>query len=636
MKKFFLVLLILIILALIGAGIFLFTFDVNQYRPLITDQLQKSLGKPVKMDKIKFSWRSGISLSLRGLVIGADPEFRTELIRVESANAALNLAPLLNHEVQISSITVNEPKITLVRRSNGSLLGFEKQLPDSAEAKPSKGNSSANTAAALSFLVDQIRIDSGEFIFVDESGPRVTETHINDIDLKIDNAALDQPITIDAKAAFLSGRQNISLKGDVKVSSRGQEPVLENVRASVDLGSIDLNEVARLAPEAAASGLQEISGNLDLETRGRIVLNDKALQNADASLRLQDGKVRVRTLATPVSNITLDAGLQSSLIQIRQASADFAGGNVRVQGQVNLKTPRPLTSLELNLKNISLGALAPEVNDPSAPQLEGILSGGFQGTLSGSTGPEIQRTLGGEGKLTIERGVIRNLNILREVFRKLSMIPGLIDNLRKSLPEDYQEKLNARDTTLQTIELPFLLKEGTLVFNRFEVQTDSFAIQGGGSYNLPSSTLGAQTNLFVEPELSAALIRSVKELEYLTDRKSGALMIPMNIQGRVPQVEVKPDLQYIASRLAVAKTQDVLGSFLKPQTQTVDPATGQPVSQTTSSNQGLSGTETTQGRTKYPKGSQILGALLQSAMQPEADSSDTSGNTNSQRNNSYY
>lgn len=637
MKKFFLIILVILILAIAGGAVFLLTFNADQYRPMITDQLQKALGKPVKIERIGFAWRSGIALSLRGLVIADDPGFRDELIRVESANALLNLAPLLNHEVQISSVYINEPKISVVRKKDGSLLGFEsKPRPDESKtSKTAKGGSPANAAAALSFLVDQVRIDSGEFIFTDQSDSRVTVTHLKDIDLKIDNAALDQPIDLELKAAFLSSRQNVNITGQGKFLSRSHQAVLENFKGEVDLDSIDLAEVSRLAPETASSGLEQLSGKIQIETGGRIILDEKAIQTASAVLSLNDGEVRLAQLPTPIDNITFNAALQTGLIKIQKVSADFAGGNIGAQGQVNLKTPKPLTALTVNLRNLSLSALAPPASDLSQPKIEGVLSGGFEGTMTGISAAEIQRSLSGEGKLLIDRGVVRNLNILREVFRKLSMIPGLIENLRRRLPENYQEKLNERDTVFEPVQIPFSAKDGVLVFNRLELQTDSFALQGGGSYGMAAGVIGAQTNLYVEPELSAALIQSVNELQYLADRKSGALMIPINIQGRIPEIAVVPDLQYIASRLAVAKTQDVLGSLLNPKRQTVDPATGQSVSQSAQSPaaEQSSGEQTSTGKTKYPKGSQILGALLQSAMQPQS-SSDSSAN--SQQGSSYY
>ncbi len=642
MKKFLMVLFILVLLAAGGAAVFLWTLNADQYRPLVTEQLQKNLGMPVKLEKISFAWRSGVALSLQGLVIGAAPDFREEMVRVESASAVLNLAPLLAHEVQISSIYINEPKIRLIRKADGTILGLEPKSAKTSEVtvsgkKVPLGTSSPTATAALSFLVDQIKIDSGEVFFRDESGPKVMEVRLRDVDLKIDNAALDRPVAVDLKAALLSSRQNLNMDGEVKFSAKTQELVLEKFSGEVDMESLELQELFRLVPDLVSSGLEQLSGRLQIQTNGRIPLNSKDILTASASLLLQDGKIRLAGLSTPIDNLVVDLGMQSSLIKIRKASADFAGGSLNIDGQMNLKTVKPLTAFKVNLNKLLMESLTPQVSDPSAPKLQGSLSGAFEGTFAGSSGAEIQRTLAGEGVLTLERGVIRNLNILREVFRKLSMIPGLMDTLRKRLPEDYQEKLDAKDTVLSTVDLPVTAADGVLIFNRLDVQTDSFALQGGGSYGMASGAVGAQANLFIEPQLSEALIRSVNELQYLTDRKSGALMIPLNIQGRAPQISVVPDLQYIASRLAVAKTQDLLGSFLKkPESQTIDPSTGQSVSQTGTSVQSIPESETGSSKTKYPKGSEIIGALLQNALQGQSGSDGSSDDSGSQRASSFF
>lgn len=625
MKKIIWILLFVLILAVIAGVVFVATLDVNQYRPLLMDQIQKAIGKPVRIEKISLGWRSGAALSLNGFAVAADPEFRDKLIEVDSAKAELQLMPLLAREIKVSSIYIGEPKIRIVRKPDGTLLGFEPTPAGASEVNAAEGNhppvNPAQAGAALSFLVDEIRVDSGDILFRDESGAHVKEIRVRDFDLRIGHASLDQPIPVELKAAFLSRRQNIQAEGELKFISRSRELVLEKFKAEMNLEDLDLQELYRLAPEASASGLEQIKGTASLQTQGRIVLNEKALLIAAGSFDLRDGALKLETLPAPVENIRVDLGLQSGLVKIRQAAASFARGTLNVSGQVNLKTPKPLTALTLALKDLSLADAVSAPRNSSEPFLEGNLSGGFQGTFTGTSAPEVQNSLSGEGQLVLERGVIRNLNILREVFKKLSMIPGLMDTLSRRLPADYQEKLDAPDTHFNTIQAPLAVRDGAVGFNPISVQTDSFAIQGGGSYHMPTATVGAQANLFIEPQLSAALIRSVNELEYLTDRNSGTLMVPLNIQGRAPQISVMPDLQYIASRLAVAK----LGSlFKKPQETQMDPMTGQPVSSSdpNAGQQGLSDSQASApAKTKLPKGSAILGALLQSALQPQGDGS---------------
>ena len=69
MKKFFMILFMLLFIAIIGAGIFLMTLDVDKFRPQIVSQIEKAIQKPVRLEKIKLGWQSGIALELQGLTL---------------------------------------------------------------------------------------------------------------------------------------------------------------------------------------------------------------------------------------------------------------------------------------------------------------------------------------------------------------------------------------------------------------------------------------------------------------------------------------------------------------------------------------------------------------------------------------
>ena len=68
--------------------------------------------------------------------------------------------------------------------------------------------------------------------------------------------------------------------------------------------------------------------------------------------------------------------------------------------------------------------------------------------------------------------------------------------------------------------------------------------------------------LRIDPELSAAVIRSVQELQPLTDAQ-GRMELPVVMQGRLPGVTVLPDVQYVASRVVATKAQELLGGLLQ-------------------------------------------------------------------------
>jgi hypothetical protein len=85
-------------------------------------------------------------------------------------------------------------------------------------------------------------------------------------------------------------------------------------------------------------------------------------------------------------------------------------------------------------------------------------------------------------------------------------------------------------------------------------------------------TIDIRAILHIEPQLSAALIKSVNELQALADA-GGQLEIPVAVQGHAPQVAVFPDLNYLASKLIVTTVQDLLGRFLQKSLEKTAPQT---------------------------------------------------------------
>ena len=111
------------------------------------------------------------------------------------------------------------------------------------------------------------------------------------------------------------------------------------------------------------------------------------------------------------------------------------------------------------------------------------------------------------------------------------------------------------------MDLSVTAQDGALHFQELRLTTDSFAMTGAGSVGF-DGTLVSHPLLRIEPELSAALIRSVEELQTLTDA-AGGLEFPVVMQGRLPRVAVLPDLEYIATRLLLQKTEELFTDLLK-------------------------------------------------------------------------
>jgi hypothetical protein len=138
---------------------------------------------------------------------------------------------------------------------------------------------------------------------------------------------------------------------------------------------------------------------------------------------------------------------------------------------------------------------------------------------------------------------------------------GLTQTLQARLPQDYQAKFAAKDTLLSPIDLSVRVDSGLLRFDELELSTDTFHIAGSGSVGLDGA-VQIRSVLRIEPELSSAIIRSVNELQALSNA-DGEMAIPLMIQGQASRLTLLPDLNYIASKVAVTKAIDLIGDLLR-------------------------------------------------------------------------
>ncbi|MFH0984505.1 MAG: AsmA family protein [Candidatus Omnitrophota bacterium] len=561
MKKFLMILFALLLIALIGAGVFLMTLDVDKFRPQIVSQIENALNKPVRLDKIKLGWQSGVALELQGFAILKNKQSSEKLVEAESAKALLKLGPLLARQIQVATVYLNHPVIRLIKKPDGTFEGLE---PGTQQPGPAQDQavSAPRAEAALSFLVNEISIQNGELFYKDATGKEPLEIHLRKINVTVDNVALDEPIGFSAQAAVFSTVQNLDLKGKVTVASRDFTVLLNGFRAELRLMSLELQELAKMNPSIATSGIIfPVEGTLTVEADA-LKLDDKGLKEAAAQIRFDRGKVRLESLKGPIENISTEVLATASMIKIQKFTANLAEGKVEGQGAVNMSDPlRPATAFNVKAEKLKIEDLVPAPSQ-AGPQAKGLLSVVTQGNLVGQTPDEIKRTITADGTVTVEQAVITNMNVLREVFQKLSVIPGLVEKLLSRLPANYQDKLKEKDTKLETIQIPFSARQRVVQLPRLNAATDSFQIAGSGTYGLDQGAVAGAALLSIEPDLSAAMIRSVAELQYLTDQRK-EIQIPLAIQGKVPKVTVMPDLQSVASKIAAQKATEAIGGLLK-------------------------------------------------------------------------
>lgn len=358
-----------------------------------------------------------------------------------------------------------------------------------------------------------------------------------------------------------------------------RRPRVRLVRAAN--GRINLTGLAAVAVPPLAGPRREAAAPAASSGRTASV-GETAVSFNVASLHIEDGTlVWTDEGATPPTSLELTAltvtvkniAPGKPLAVEAQAAFRSTSPNVRIAGRITPPSAShegSVDPLTLTIQDLPIEDLVPP-SSPGAPQLRGRLTATLNVRLPTLDQAQWLRSIIGDGELRLADGSVANLNLLREVFGKFSMFPGLIERLEARLPQEYHAKLAATDTKFEPVALPVRYEGGTFTIERFDVRTDSFGLSGRGTVGI-NQAVNAQALLRIDPQLSGAIIRSVEELRALTTA-DGRMEIPLTIEGPASRVAVRPDLTYIASKVIVTKAVDLLGEFLRGDEPT---ATGEP------------------------------------------------------------
>jgi len=265
-----------------------------------------------------------------------------------------------------------------------------------------------------------------------------------------------------------------------------------------------------------------------------------------ANVSLANGLVQMKELASDVRDITADITATQDVIEARRVSCTTAGGSVEASGTVRDYLGRQEYDLIVDGKNINLADL---LDQKAAPvQAEGIVSVRMKMQGRGFTPEALKSGLSGTADLSLGKGKLKNVNVLRAVLDKISILPGLAQNLEAGLPGKWKEKLKQKDTVLSDLKLPMAIENGRLSIKDAVVGADEFLFKGMGEAGFDGGFL-AEGTFLIPQDLSAALVAQVSQLQYLLNSEK-QIYLPLRVSGKgggAPSFSV--DADYIAKQL---------------------------------------------------------------------------------------
>jgi hypothetical protein len=568
MKKILIVILVIFLCVAAGTGIFIATFNADRYRPTVVQKVSEVLGVPVELGRLSLVWKNGVALRLENFSVYTDMDKKNKSIELPDASAVIRLMPLLHKEVQIASISLINPTVFLQRNADGIVkLEGTKISADAPDASTSPEKSSGistspeKSKTSLPVSVDSLVIKNGRLDFKDDLSAMPAPLSVRDLDVKVKNFSLVRPFSFDITAALFSAKQNVHLSGLLMLPQEGQKGSLEKFVFKTGLADWDLAQLSQALPSLEAVGLEgNLGGRLELQC-DHMDLDAQFMKNLEASVKLQNGAVKLQSQKSPFENIQLTARFSGENLTIENFSSNFAKGLLKGSGTVQRLQTETLSDFKLGASDLAIDELMPEGKGGQAPHLGGRLSVDFEGKSRGLQWAQISETLSGQGRFSLRDGVLLNYNLLREVIEKISIIPGAENIIQQYLPDFYKAKMGEPSTLLKPMDLPFNVQNGKILFDRLLLETDLLSLEGAGEVGL-NKIIQARAILRMDKGLSGILVKIVPQVQFLTNPRA-EVEIPMQIQGQLPQVMVLPDREYLTQKLLVSTAQQLVTSQVR-------------------------------------------------------------------------
>ncbi len=548
MKKLFIFLFFILIIAAVTLLVFLLTFDANKYKPLLTEKIEQAIDKDVKIGNISLGFLPAIKLRLDGVSIkGRNETWEDSDLRTSSIEANIKLLPLLKKDVQIEHIAVRGMDITIAR-------GFE---PASVSKAVTGEDEDIGLAAigALNFLAKSVSII--------DSSIQYDNIKVDVAKAVLENISLFGPVNANARLSlFARGAENVDLKAVFYPELETKKPYIKNLDLKIDLARLDLRgALDALGQDDIADKIigKEFKGDLVINSE-KMYLDPRRIYESNLYVNLSDVETDLVPVKGGIRDIVLKAEIERGDLIMQKLSGSLSRGSFIAKGSIKDILSSQYSSLDIELSDIEISSLFFAIS-PDRPYLEGRLSADILSSVRGLSKEKIFNTLKAKGAVRINEAVLKNMNLLTVALDKLDMLPGLVRKLKSNLSARYRELLRQNFTVFEPIDLNFNVEGDTLFLQETVIESDGFYIICDG-YLKANGDFIMDSDLFIAADLSDAFVDAVREFKYLQNRQ-GMITMPLDIYGKFPDVVVKPDLDYVIQRLAVSKGQELLEDIFK-------------------------------------------------------------------------
>ena len=344
MRKIAIVIGIVVVVIVLAVGIFVATFNPNDYRGTVQTKLEQQLDRKVALGNMELGLFP-LRFRVYNLAIADDPKFSTRaFVQTQELSVSVKLLPLLSKSVQIDSLALERPSVELIKNAQGvwNFASIGQQTP---AASPS-------SSSQQQFSLGELAINDGLVAITDlqDRKPRTVYDHIN---LKLTDFAPDSPFNLDASVHLPgAGSQEVSLKGKGGPLSHAN-PAATPFKGTLDLKGVEIAGLLKFLQSPALVNTDGVlSGHTDIASA-----NGKL--SANGQMDLEKPKLHGIDVGYPI-NMDYDVSddLTNDLLTISKGAIKLGPTPLSLSGTMNSKPTPAQLNVNLKANNVSIAEIA--------------------------------------------------------------------------------------------------------------------------------------------------------------------------------------------------------------------------------------------------------------------------------------
>lgn len=532
---------ILTIIGVLGIFIFLSTLNPNDYKDQIYAAVKNATGRDLKINgDIQATLFPVLGFTASGITMNGPDGFKdATFLDINSIQAGVKIVPLINGRVEFTTITLDTPKLKIIKlkdgRTNLTFTPLNKDASSTTTQQKSVTHDKATSGHAMSLQFGQIKISKGSLTYTDASTNQTTK--IDPINVTLPGFTPGQKTSFDINLTALTNGMTISLttSGQATVSDNYQNISLAHMVTSLNvkggalsdqatlsfkndtaidvssstlksaLSDIQINYLdTRVNGSATAAGpfaapsitFSASSPHINLDTLSSSKKSPSSSQGATTSkstaatsspllpvdlLRTLNmaGDIKIDRLTTNqlnIQNVTTKLSAKSGDIKIAPFNADFYDGKVSGNVALNVTGATPHISIKSDLSNINVDKIIKtKMGDD---YISGVATTNLDLNLSGNTLSAFKNNLNGTVKISFDKGSINKWQLSSLINQAIAI---------------YKTKTIAPPTNDQ---LYFSGLNGTFIGSNGVFRNDDLTLTGpkmhmfgSGVINIPNNTV---------------------------------------------------------------------------------------------------------------------------------------------------